>query len=218
MRIRGFTIVPDYVVQRYGYVGGLIYGKIARYCEWSEMNICTASNSRLAEELGMGESTIRKYKDILAKDGLIRKAGKRGETDTVTINEEMVLEMNTPLSSSAPTPLPNSDKESIIKEKNKGDILEGIFRYQGKPPDYPVPYDAYLRRFAEVFGRDATKQEMKAWIAGAAEWVERGIRPEDIKPMHKYCRDKGTVIKSPFSITYAYDEIRNQEVEEWNPL
>ena len=40
MKIKGFTIVPDYIVQKYTAIGGLIYGKIARYCDWSELNTC----------------------------------------------------------------------------------------------------------------------------------------------------------------------------------
>lgn len=125
MKIKGFTIVPDFVVQKYTAIGGLIYGKIARYCEWSDMNVCTASNTRLAKELNLGESTIRKYKKHFEDDGLIKVVGKSGATDSVTIVEEMVVSMSTPLPDNGhpaigerTTPLSDSNKDTI-KESNK---------------------------------------------------------------------------------------------------
>lgn len=125
--------------------------------------------------------------------------------------------------------LPFASKESlptkeIVKERNTredftvGDIMDGILASNGKAVDFPEPYNDYLIPFTEKFGRSPTKKEKSAWIKAASEWMDKGIKPDDIPLMYKYCRDRGTVIKSPFSITYAYDEIRTQEVEEWNPL
>ena len=37
-----------------------------------------------------------------------------------------------------------------------------------------------------------------------------GVRPEDVRPMYIHCKTEGLTIKSPFSITFAYDALRNK--------
>jgi len=223
MKIKGFTIVPDFMIQKYGYVGGLIYGKIARYCEWSEMNVCTASNSRLATELNMGESTIRKYKQRFEEDGLMVIVGKSGDTDTVSIIEEMVLEMYTPLPDSTPplldsdpTPLPRSDKDIDIKDTNKDiashDYLSFVLSKKNNPLDgYPVEVVPYLDAFIEVFKRNPAVSEKAFWIKTAREWRSIGVKAEDVSGMYALAKEKGLTVKSPASITFAFDEMRTHK-------
>ena len=94
MKIKDFTPVFDSLVIKYkGVSTALVYGKIWRYCEWSPMGICTASNKRLAEELDLSEMTIRRAKDVLQADGYIKVVGKSGGTDSVTVCHELALEI-----------------------------------------------------------------------------------------------------------------------------
>ena len=222
MKYKGFTIVPDSVVQKYGFVGGLIYGKITRYCEWSDLGVCNASNKRLADELSMGESTIRKYKDLLEKDGLIRVVGKQGLTDTVTITEEMVLLMEGALPDSEGcatkqrgTALPDSDEDT--NKNNKKDILDAVVDFSGAEDPlegYPPDVVPLLEAFIAVFKRDPSASEKSLWIKTARQWKEMGVKPEDIRLMYQFSRDSDLVVKSPASITFAFDELRNKSSQE----
>ena len=190
MKIKGFTIVPDYIVHKYTAVGAIIYGKIARYCEWSELNICTASNKRLAKELNLGESTIRKYKDLFAKDGLIIVTGKLGDTNTVSIPEEMVVEMYTPLPDSEgalpdsdPPLLLDSDKDTIVKDTLKDNYAKAIERgqrtafqvygdfekYLGLSPNWDTKTNqAYYQFFRSRYEAGQTVKEFAKWWR--ADW------------------------------------------------
>jgi len=219
MKYKGFTIVPDAVVKKYGFVGGLIYGKITRYCEWSDMGVCSASNKRLAEELSMGESTVRKYKDLLKNDGLIKVVGKKGSTDTVTITEEMVLLMEGALPDSEEcaikkrgSALPDSDKESIRKNKDTAarDPVTDMLKGKTDPlQGYPEDVKDLLYAFVKVL-RAPTTSEKAFWIKTARQWKEMGVQPSQVRRMYQHCRDNDLAVKSPASITFAYDEIRNE--------
>ena len=229
MKIKGFTIVPDSIVQKYTAIGGLIYGKIVRYCEWSDMNICTASNARLAEELNLGESTIRKYKKLFEDDGLLKIVGKKGETDTVTIVEEMVIEMPTPLLDSEEvatkqlaTPLLDSNKDTI-KNNNKDfkrDALDFVVAYSGKTysdfSEYPAvqeKLDLFMKHYPgiEIKGRGMLNNFVKQ-----AEEDWEGFSLDDIDRMCKYCKsEKGWSVAQPKSIVSAYNMMGQVEEAEW---
>ena len=226
MKYKGFTIVPDFIVQEYGAVAGLIFGKIARYCEWSDMNVCTASNQRLATELGMGESTIRKWKDILEEKGYLKVTGKVGFTDSVAVIAEMVMQMEGSLQDSAPPateqrppPLQDSDKEYIKNTKDtsapavKGDLLDGILASQGEEPSLvriPVDCVDFYREFCHVSNMQATKPETSDWIKTFREWVQLGVKTSDISKMYQYARDNDWGIARPGSVTKAYRMMKNK--------
>ena len=93
MKIKGFTPVFDSLVKQYDTNTALVYGKIWRICDWSPLGICSMGNERIAEELGLSEKTIRRKKEILAEDGLIKVVGKSGIADSVTVCHEIVMSM-----------------------------------------------------------------------------------------------------------------------------
>ena len=233
MKSKGFTMVNDSIVLKHGAFAGLIYGKIARYCEWSGLGICNASNARLAGELSIGESTIRKYKKILKDAGYIRVVGKNGDTNTVTIVGDTVLESRDPLLNSEDPAtkklggsLLDSDKESMCKKEipQKGDLLDFYAKYQSKEPDVldfswmPVDVEAYLKsfaiRFSHDFKREATKSERGYWIREAREWFTRGYSPADVMSAYNLCQEREITISSPKSITWAFDQLGKVTEEE----
>lgn len=96
MKIEGFTPVFDSLVKKYNQSVAVTYGKIWRYCMWSDMGRCTASNARLANETGYDEKTIRRAKEILAKDNLIERHFNVGKTDICYVKHELALEIRGP--------------------------------------------------------------------------------------------------------------------------
>lgn len=195
MKYTGFTIVPDFIVREHGAVAGLIFGKIARYCEWSEKDICTASNKRLADELELGESTIRKYKGLLEEEGYLKIEKEKGEVDRVAISQEMVMKMDTPLRDSAPpatkqrgTPLLDSDEEYTKEYINNNNIggAENIYKLfseniseltpmlaeQLKAIEQDYPHDWIVQAIQEAVSNNVRK--LKYIIAILKRWDKEG--------------------------------------------
>lgn len=123
-------------------------------------------------------------------------------------------------------PIPESPKHGkppdIVSTKlkstktgaTKKDVIDAMMFYSKKGnglEDYPADVIDYLSEFVVVFKREPSPQEKSGWIKEARKWRDIGVCPEDIKPMFKYCKDEGLAVKSPFSITFAYDVIRTEE-------
>ena len=224
MKYKGFTIVPDFIVQRYGAIGGVIFGKIARYCDWSPMGICTASNQRLADELQIGESTVRKYKKILSDDGIIKMTGQMGVTNTVAIVHEIVMEMDSALLGSDPpatselppaevTPLLDSDKEvKSIKDKASAEAVAWKAGVPVAPDihyheldDYPVDVADKLKVLMIYYPHLEIPEKPNTgnWIKQVHEHLDkRSIK--DLHAMCKFTKKQGWAVVQPSSISKAY--------------
>lgn len=63
-RLKNFLPVPDQIVEKYGGMAGLIYGRIWRYTNGGDHD-CTASVQRIATDLKVTPPTIRKYLALL---------------------------------------------------------------------------------------------------------------------------------------------------------
>lgn len=71
-----FTMVPDAVIWKYGLTKAVIFSKVARYIEYGESDLCWASHARLARELKVNPSTIKRNLKDLVSDGLLRVMGR----------------------------------------------------------------------------------------------------------------------------------------------
>lgn len=231
MKIKGFTPVFDNLVVKYeGTATALVYGKIWRYCEWSDLGLCTVSNKRLAKELGLGESTIRRAKEVLEKDEFIKKTGRKGGTDSVAVLHNLVMELygpgDNPATDDQPsatdertTPLKSSDKDSSSKRVKQDIIAKDpvTAAVMGKPnplEGYPPDIVPLLEAFIDVFKRNPSASEKAHWIKVARQWREMGVKPQNVVGMYQHTRDQDLAIKSPASITFAYDELRAGKQED----
>jgi len=72
------------------------------------------------------------------------------------------------------------------------------------------PLHGYARAFIECYDRepyDSTEQDQ--WAAAFRKWQHRHVTPSMVKKAYKWHREEGgKVVKSPHSITYAFDEMR----------
>ena len=76
---------------------------------------------------------------------------------------------------------------------------------------FPKDVIPYVSRFVDFFGRYPAKHEKSFWIKTIKQWIAIGVEPDHVSRMFDYCKTQGTTIKSPASITYAYDAIRTQK-------
>ena len=103
--------------------------------------------------------------------------------------------------------------QSNTTKATKKDVLDFIVDFTEKPSGlegYPPDVVPLLEAFIAMFKRDPSAAEKSFWIKTARQWKEMGVKPEDIRPMYQACRDSDLAVKSPASITFAFDELRNQ--------
>lgn len=68
--ISGVTPTPDVLVNEYGFVTALVWGRVWRYCQMHD-GVCRAAIDTIAEGLGMSGRTIIRHLDALCKDGYL---------------------------------------------------------------------------------------------------------------------------------------------------
>ena len=102
-------------------------------------------------------------------------------------------------------------KESILKKTTVSDpITDSLKQKQDSLEGYPGWDIDYLLPFVAGFKRSPTVGQKSGWIKAVKEWIQMGVRPEDVCPMYQHTKQQGLTIKSPFSITFAYDALRNK--------
>ena len=81
MSVRGFTPVFDDIATKHGEVCALVFGRIWRYAQHPS-GLCTASQQKIADRLGLHRSTVNKHIQTLveAKDITDLDEGVRNKT------------------------------------------------------------------------------------------------------------------------------------------
>lgn len=219
MKIKGFTPIFDSLVEKYSHSVAYTYGKIWRYCMWSAMGRCTASNARLATETGYDEKTIRRAKDILDEDGLINRIQSKGHSDVCYVVHDLVLELYGPMHDpghdvhTTPDIVSNEDSSKdtknvpIISEAEKLAWIAGItIKEEGTMvvEKFLVHVQEFAKWWLSLPGfDDPTKEEIGYWTNTFNDWKKRGITLAVAKKMYQYARDNDWGIASPKSITSA---------------
>ena len=75
--VGGFTPVIDTIVDELGFICANVFGVIWRYCQMSDGK-CTASQSKLAEKLGVSVHTVQRHAERLINSGYLRAVVKDG--------------------------------------------------------------------------------------------------------------------------------------------
>lgn len=189
------------------------------------------SQSSISMVSGYSRKTINVVTDILEKGGLLISAGMtKYKTKNWNINvgwqgsrkeiEDIISSVTPPLQESVKTILQESvtpASHNTLKKPPKNHNGGFVESSLAQPPrvDFPPPIDDLLQIFAKKFGRvPKSQKEKKTWIAGGNEWKSIGVRPEHVAPMYDLAREKGLTITSPFSIKFAFDEIRNNQEDD----
>ena len=75
--VGGFTPAIDTIVDELGFICAGVFGVIWRYCQMGDGK-CTASQSRIAEKLGLSVSTVKRCAEKLVEAGYLRSNVKKG--------------------------------------------------------------------------------------------------------------------------------------------
>ena len=75
--VGGFTPAIDTIVDELGFMCAGVFGVIWRYCQMSDGK-CTASQSKLAEKLGVSVHTVQRHAERLINSGYLRAVVKDG--------------------------------------------------------------------------------------------------------------------------------------------
>jgi len=127
--ISGFTPAPDKLIELYGYVTALVWGRIWRYCQMKG-GVCFASLGKIAEEIGMSERTIIRHVDPLVKDGFLKdmtpslKNKPHIYADTGKLKIRIGVEATMTESHSAMTESQSEGDRESVEESNKKEKQE----------------------------------------------------------------------------------------------
>ena len=128
--VGGFTPVIDTIVEELGFLCAGVFGVIWRYCQMGDGK-CTASQSKLAEKLGLSVSTIKRCAEKLVTAGYIKSIVKEGvgveyyDTGLAGLKIQVTgysyhgAEINPVLSDPAHTELPTQFTESYLPSSQR---------------------------------------------------------------------------------------------------
>ena len=224
MKVKGFTPVMDSIRAEVGRGAADTYGVMWRYAKQHPMLICTARQKKIAERAGVSRDTVIKDQKALEEHGYITHTGSStGGVKTWACNVDITGEVRMDVEY-VDTPVEFSDTP-ISKESMKERTAEAIESCEGREHEpsmdvqwLPADIERYLVPFAMWFWsrytRQVTKTERGLWIREAREWRERGYKPEQVMLAVEHCEEAEITIKSPRSITWAFDQINSVEDDE----
>jgi predicted transcriptional regulator len=95
-RFNGFTMVSDFLTWKYSDRAlADVFGKIKRFALMGNDNLCKATRSTIAEELGYTEKTVKAKKDLLISEGYLvsrTKEGLRNHAQILAITDKLDTE------------------------------------------------------------------------------------------------------------------------------
>lgn len=214
----GFTPAPDGLIQIYGHITALVWGRIWRYCQMSD-GVCRAKLETIAAELGMSERTIMRHIEPLVADGYLMdttpdlRNRPHIYADTGKIRIKMSIEATVTESHSTMTQShrrvteshrqgdTESHEESIKKEsKNKPSLSADDFKRMSVEEARKI---TELKLYAEATGFfpgsllwhyvyeyvRANGLTREKIHDAAVEWELRGYQKTNIKGVLEWARD-----------------------------
>jgi len=133
--VGGFTPVIDTIVDELGFICANVFGVIWRYCQMSDGK-CTASQSRIAEKLGLSVSTVKRCAEKLVEAGYLRSNVKKGvgveyyDTGLAGLRIQIsgynyhAVENNPALSEPAHTELPTQLTQSYLPSSHRATKID----------------------------------------------------------------------------------------------
>ena len=201
-----YTPCPDEMTKKHGLQTAGLFGRIWRFSQ-GEHGYCWASQSTLAEELGVTDRTIRNHLPILIENGyIVEHTGLRGRGYKPAENWEFTSSFDSEKDSARKEPLQKAEKISSQKRKEiptkkevkkEEDIMQTFGRdekeywkllMQGYDlQDYPVDVQEVLFEFAVLWKIKPSGRTKKDWIKSGRDLVdacgEFGLEP--IKAVYK---------------------------------
>ncbi len=172
--ISGVTPAPDVLVNLYGFVTALVWGRVWRYCQMHD-GVCRASTENIAQGLGMSVRTIIRHLDTLCTDGFLfdMTPDLRNKphiyADTFKIKVRVSFEVGMTESHSG------YDRESHEESTTSGEVSKNIFTSYEQNIGALTPMIADSLELAE-------KEYPEGWIVESFQ-----IAVENNKRNWRYC-------------------------------
>ena len=216
--ISGFTPAPDALIQEYGYMTALVWGRIWRYCQMSD-GVCRAKLETIAAELGMSDRTIMRHIEPLVADGYLKDLTpdlknrphlyadtgkmriKMSVEATVTESHRTTTKSHGRVTQSHRQGDTESVEESIKKEsKIKDSLSPADFKAMTVEQAHNVPELKLYAKATDFFPGSLLWHYVYTFIrenklteerirAAAIEWGLRGYQKENIKGILEWSRD-----------------------------
>jgi hypothetical protein len=207
MKFRNFSIVPDEVVKKCGPVAGIALGLVYRYSQ-GDQHACTASQQRLANEIGVNVTTMGIALMNLEEHGYVTVFRTAGKTSIYRVSNKMfelsvdLMEIPSGKEDTPPkihehlmenplTPPAKSMSNNIFNNKENSINTAPDFRKLTPVQYLKVPEIAF---YQSVTGRDpGTEQcyviyeklhgvnlDFKKMQQAWREWVSRGYKSSNL--------------------------------------
>lgn len=191
-KVDGFTPLIDGLTVEQGVITSAVFGKVWRYCQMAD-GVCSASQERIADELGISRITVNTHIEKLCSAGyLVDKTptliglphqyadtGKAGLSILFTAHHEQpVKEIDTTCKKDLHLPVKEINTKIVLKkEKETGDFLDPVTHSLGysKAVQHSVLCTEIESAIKVQFGMEATstKNGMK-FVDHAAKRTEAG--------------------------------------------
>lgn len=157
--VGGFTPIIDALFEdpEIGLIGAAIFGRIWRYCQ-GPRGVCYASAARIAEELQLGEKTIRRHLRILVDRGYLEDLtpDRRNRPHEIRDTGKIMLRLqlgiapghtdqpDTPEVGHSDQPVGQSDRPRSVTATNE-DTIDIPTKTQKEGPSDPPRSDAQIK-------------------------------------------------------------------------
>jgi len=215
-QVDGFTPIIDSIVSELGLMSAAVFGKVWRYSQMPD-GVCTASQERMAGELGITRISVNQHLKILVASGYLKDltpslvgkphtyadTGKAGVLISFTANKQPVNEINTTCKNGLHPPV-NEINTKILNKKQE-DNKKNI---EAQTPDFDAmtvsQYKAVpeIRAFIDAtgwtpgsFSLQYVYDEMRLGIdperlkEAFRAWCARGYKPANIQGYISWSRD-----------------------------
>jgi hypothetical protein len=234
--IKGFIPVIDTMIPEVGLMTATVFGKVWRYCQMED-GVCTASQERLANEMGVSRVTLNQHINKLVETEYLedmtpalvglphtyRDTGKAGLA--ITMVAQPVKKLYTSYKETLQPPVKNlytkivtkkeedtniSDyKKRIASATAQGIINSGKSHSKGSE-NFPPDVIDWGRVWLRLKNREGlTKTEFSGCIKAFKEFQARSITLEQFEQgYHAAVEVDGMTVSYPLGCYYAADEIR----------
>jgi DNA-binding Lrp family transcriptional regulator len=136
--VDGFTPVIDAVVLDVGLLTATIFGKVWRYCQMSD-GACSASQDRIAQELGLSRATINSHIDKLVGEGYLKDTTPEIIGSPHVYADTGKANLSISFTGSIQPPVKQIDTKKVLKKEKERLGAQGAPDPSGIPEPKPTP-------------------------------------------------------------------------------
>ena len=181
-----YTPVFDDLIPIFGTMGALVYGVIWRYCQMRD-GACHATHETLAQELGIGESTVRRHVENLrdaqylavifdkanASNWIIlgeKQVGRESTSGRAGVQREQAGVQREHLPKGEQVSRENTEETKVLKKPVKKPRNATHSRKRRGKPFWNDDQKVLADHFAEVSGLPIPKLEGRAFASVTKSW------------------------------------------------